>query len=446
MVSEAEYQRLRAKKIDQVPSVTMKGGSFSRVPSTPVTAPQPAPAAMPAISAIDAGSPTMTASLPMITEHRTMIAPTERSMPAGITISVWAIPITPMIVTCWMINDRLKADKKREPTIRLKAATASRSTMAGTAVGLACRKCWSFLSGDFADTSNSATRASRFSRAASTWTPRRPSPTSVIMVSSRVEDRPHQDGHIRVARLAPALLYGGRAIDRGQAFSRLVRHQLHAGIDEIEARRGLWLGAVGGVFLHRFDALGRHQQRKLHRGRADHPILHIAHAGAAAVDRNDQHTLFAADRAQGLIGPGRGRLVDGVDHRDARILLQQILHRLAAALFAAERDIMSDDAGILLVADPGGIADIDAEALEEALIAGDGDRDLIHIEIEQGDLGRRCLRAQGLGGPLADQLAGPEIIGGEGDVRRGRRIERRVERDHQNAGGAGLRDDRHDGA
>ena len=39
MVSEAEYQRLSAKKIDQVPSVTMKGGSLSRVTSDAVDQP-----------------------------------------------------------------------------------------------------------------------------------------------------------------------------------------------------------------------------------------------------------------------------------------------------------------------------------------------------------------------------------------------------------------------
>ena len=35
---------------------------------------------------------------------------------------------------------------------------------------------------------------------------------------------------------------------------------------------------------------------------------------------------------------------------------------------------MSDDAGILLVADLGRVADIDAEALEESLVARDVDR------------------------------------------------------------------------
>jgi hypothetical protein len=130
---------LSAKKIDQVPSVTMKGGSRKLVTSTPFMAPQIAPTATPMPSASGAGTPATTASLPMITEHSTMMAPTERSIPAVITISVWAMPMMPMIVTCWMIRDRLNVDRKREPTVSPNATTPIRSTMAGTTVGLACR-------------------------------------------------------------------------------------------------------------------------------------------------------------------------------------------------------------------------------------------------------------------------------------------------------------------
>ena len=44
----------------------------------------------------------------MTTEQSTMMAPTERSMPAVRMMRVWATPMMPMIVTCWMISDRLK--------------------------------------------------------------------------------------------------------------------------------------------------------------------------------------------------------------------------------------------------------------------------------------------------------------------------------------------------
>jgi hypothetical protein len=44
------------------------------------------------------------------------------------------------------------------------------------------------------------------------------------------------------------------------------------------------------------------------------------------------------------------------------------------------------------------------------------------------------------GGPLADQFTGLEVVGGEGHVGGVDRVERRVERDHQKAGVAGLLD------
>jgi hypothetical protein len=46
----------------------------------------------------------------------------------------------------------------------------------------------------------------------------------------------------------------------------------------------------------------------------------------------------------------------------------------------------------------------------------------------------RRLVAQRRGGPLADQLAGLEVVGGEGRVGGVDRVERRVERDDQQAG------------
>jgi hypothetical protein len=48
-------------------------------------------------------------------------------------------------------------------------------------------------------------------------------------------------------------------------------------------------------------------------------------------------------------------------------------------------------------------------------------------------------------GPLADQFAGEEVVGGERHVGGVDRLERGVERDHQDAGVAGLLDGRNDG-
>ena len=136
---------------------------------------------------------------------------------------------------------------------------------------------------------------------------------------------------------------------------------------------------------------------------------------------------------QRLIGAGSGGLVDRVDDVDVRIALQQVLHRRAAALRVARGHVVADDARIVLVADLVGILGVDAEACHEALVAQHVDRRLRRAEIEQRDLGVRRLVAQLRRGPLADQPAGLEVVGGEGGVGGVGRVERGVERDHQNA-------------
>jgi hypothetical protein len=56
------------------------------------------------------------------------------------------------------------------------------------------------------------------------------------------------------------------------------------------------------------------------------------------------------------------------------------------------------------------------------------------VQVEHRDLGVGGLVAQRRCGPLADQQAGLEVVGGEGGVGGVDRVERRVERDDQNAG------------
>ena len=48
----------------------------------------------------------------MTTEESTMMAPTDRSMPAVRMTSVCAMPRMPMIVTCCRISDRLNGDEE----------------------------------------------------------------------------------------------------------------------------------------------------------------------------------------------------------------------------------------------------------------------------------------------------------------------------------------------
>jgi hypothetical protein len=46
-----------------------------------------------------------------------------------------------------------------------------------------------------------------------------------------------------------------------------------------------------------------------------------------------------------------------------------VLHRRAAALLGAVGHVVTHDAGVVLVADLGLVADVDAEALQEALVS-----------------------------------------------------------------------------
>jgi hypothetical protein len=98
---------------------------------------------------------------------------------------------------------------------------------------------------------------------------------------------------------------------------------------------------------------------------------------------------------------------------------------------------VADDARVVLVADHRLVAGVDAEALEEPLVAGDVDGDLVRVEIEHGD---PRLGARGLEGrlrPFADQLAGPEVVGRERGVGRVGRLDWGVEGDHEQTGLAG---------
>ena len=57
MVSDCEYQTLSAPKMLHVPSVTMKGGSFSRVTISPLTKPHAVPTSSPSGNATATGTP-----------------------------------------------------------------------------------------------------------------------------------------------------------------------------------------------------------------------------------------------------------------------------------------------------------------------------------------------------------------------------------------------------
>ena len=77
-----------AKKIFQVPRVTIKGGNLNRVTSNPLKAPVAIPETIPTAIAGSVGIPISTESLPINTEASTIIAATLRSIPAVSIIRV----------------------------------------------------------------------------------------------------------------------------------------------------------------------------------------------------------------------------------------------------------------------------------------------------------------------------------------------------------------------
>ena len=125
------------------------------------------------------------------------------------------------------------------------------------------------------------------------------------------------------------------------------------------------------------------------------------------------HALLLARRLERRVAAVRGRLVDRVDEVDLVGLLQDVLHRLAAALGRALRDVGADDLRAVALRVVLRILDRDAEAGEEAVVAQIVDRRLVGGEVERGDLGGLGLVAERRLRPLADQFAGLEVVGGE---------------------------------
>ena len=94
-------------------------------------------------------------------------------------------------------------------------------------------------------------------------------------------------------------------------------------------------------------------------------------------------------------------------------------------------------AGLGFVAVLLGVRGVDAQARQEALVPVVVNRDdLVVKEIDEGN--GRLFPVQLGRGPLADQLAGGEVVGGERDVGGVCRVRRRVQGDDEEPGVLGL--------
>ena len=134
IVALSENHCANAENTLRVPSVAMNGGNLSRVTSKPFPTPHASPSAIPKSRPSQGFQPQVTASFPIVTELNSVMAPTERSMPAVRMMIVWAIPKVPMIMTWARIVDTLVVVRNLSPKM-LKNTKASNSTAEGLARG-----------------------------------------------------------------------------------------------------------------------------------------------------------------------------------------------------------------------------------------------------------------------------------------------------------------------
>src|SRR6266511_5394670 len=418
-----------AKAMFRVPSVTMNGGSRSPVTSEPLNAPKAAQTSSPMRIASSGCMPLSTASLVMTMLPNAITAPLDRSIPAVRMMSVWPIARVPTTITCCTTSDRLPPVRNRDDWA-VKKTTASSSAMIGPRVERARAREASDGAGSAAAASTSfgGVTLAMGGTSSGRWEPG----WRTLRTVGRAWPWSGPTYRASDWLSTPAVLGAEGGVLGLDALLRRVGDEGHAGVG-VAGR----LGVAAGEAHHRGDALLRHLQRVLLRGRRDLAVLDGLHARAAAVDRHDHDVLVLARGLEGVVGAEGGRLVDGVDQVDAGVLLQAVLHRGLALGLVAGGVLAADDlrAGGQL----GGVL-VDAGravAVEEAVMAQHADRDAGR-QVEGGDLGRLA----GLGGlcVLADEHAGLEVVGGEQRVGGVLRLGGGVLRDHQHAGVARLLD------
>src|SRR5947207_3356677 len=295
--------------------------------------------------------------------------PQERSIPAVRMTRVCPIATTPTTITCWRMSEKLEPLRNRSLCDAKKAQARNRATK-GPRVATGGRR------------SRSLPRAG-----------------GAVATSG-----------ITARSLAPAVRGAELRVLAVHAGHRLVGDERDAGV------------GVAGRFLSglrvldaRIHAHGGHLERVLLGGRGEVAGLHVLHAHAAAVHRDDEDALVLASRLECLVGARRRGLVDGVDHVDVGGLLQAVLHRGLPLRLIAAGVLAADDLRVAL---------LDAIALEETVMAkladGDagGEDDRVSAErgkrrAEQGELQehlrvhRGRLRWKAVGGASSDTTTFP---------------------------------------
>ena len=83
-----------------VPSVTIKGGSFTSATNEPLSKPKSVVTAKPIRMAMTGGTPYSTARLAINTDPNAITMPLDRSMPAVRIMMVWPMASVPTTTTC----------------------------------------------------------------------------------------------------------------------------------------------------------------------------------------------------------------------------------------------------------------------------------------------------------------------------------------------------------
>src|SRR4051812_29489336 len=279
-----------AEAMFSVPSVTMKAGSRMRVTSMPLPMPKAVQTAIPSRIARYGLTPLATASFVMTMVSKAITKPFERSMPAVSMTSVSPIASTPTSIDCWTISEKLSPVMNWSDFSEKKTQAASRASSGPkidvpttrdsadcpwpplTGGSLAARRAARARPGRWVITAPTCGKGAGGGRAGG-WAGR----------GTGGRGRPPRPP-ASLGGSAPAVGEAEGHVLGRDAGHRLARDQVHAGVDVA----GRLLAGLR-VLDDGAHAQARHLERVLLRGGGDLAGLDALDAGAAAVDRDDQH-------------------------------------------------------------------------------------------------------------------------------------------------------------
>ena len=212
-----------------------------------------------------------------------------------------------------------------------------------------------------------------------------------------------------MARLAPAVLEAERRVLGLDAVDRLVGDQRHAGVDEVLAggrpRASCRLSAKSTTASTPISAIFSGYCCEV---APMTPRLDVLHARAAAVDGDDRDVLLLAGGLERLVRARGGGLVDRVDEVDRRRPSGAGSPSPCGRPPRRRRSRRGRrSAGRSRRRSSSRRSTSTPKPFEEALVALHVDRDAVGVEVEHGDLRLLALLLELRLGPLADQPRRP---------------------------------------